>query len=127
MSRPTKAQIEAGNEALRVGFEWVERTIKHPDAFPDFMVILPFNPEFLSRVFTKERMRLWAELQRSRPKTLTELAGRLGRNVSRVRQDVLVLTGARLASITKVGNQVRAVAEAPNILIAGPTKGRRVR
>lgn len=116
----TRAQKRAADRAIEVGFEAVRRTIKNPDAFPDFMVVLPFDPDLLSRVFTPERLRIWAELRRSRPKTLTALAHRLGRNVSRVRQDVLVLERARLARTEKKGNRVRAFAEAPNILIAGP-------
>ena len=118
LSRPDK---RAADRALEVGFDWVERAIKHPEAYPDFMVLLPFNPKMLSRIFTEERMRVWAELHRSRPKSLTQLASRLGRNISRVRQDVMILENAHLARTEKKGNQVRAVAEAPNILIAVPT------
>lgn len=121
MRRYSRREIKNANRAIEVGFDWVQRAIKHPEAYPDFMVILPFNPKMLSRLFTQERLRLWAELHRSRPKSLTQLAQRLGRNVSRVRQDVLILEGAHLARTEKKGNQVRAVAEAPNIVIAAPS------
>lgn len=116
----TRAQKRAANRAIETGFRIVQQAIKNPDAYPDFMVILPFDPVLLSRVFTPERLRLWAELHRSKPRSLTELAGRLDRNVSRVRQDVLILQGVHLAKTEKKGNQVRVLAEAPHILIASP-------
>jgi predicted transcriptional regulator len=116
----TREEKRAAKRAIEVGFDWVQRAIKDPEAYPDFMVVLPFNPKMLSRIFTKERLRLWAELHRSRPKSLTQLAHKLGRNVSRVRQDVLVLEDAHLARTEKKGNRVRALAEAPNIVIALP-------
>lgn len=118
--RLTPAKKRAADRALELGFRVVQETIKNPDAYPDFMVILPFDPELLSRIFTPERLRLWAELHRSKPRSLTELANRLERNVSRVRQDVLILEGAHLAKTQKRGNQVSVVAEAPHILIASP-------
>lgn len=118
--RMTRARKKAADHALKVGFDIVRRTLQNPDAYPDFMVILPFDPELLSRVFTPERLRLWAELHRSRPRSLTELASRLDRNISRVRQDVLILEGVHLAKTHKKGNQVQVVAEAPYILVASP-------
>lgn len=116
----TRAQKKAADHALEVGFDFVRKAIENPDAYPDFLVVLPFNPELLSRVFTRERLRVWAELQRSKPKSLTELAQRLQRNVSRVRQDVMLLESVQLARTEKRGNQVRAVAQAPYIMIASP-------
>lgn len=116
----TRAQERAADRAIEVGFDLVERTIKNPGAYPDFMVVLPFDPEFLSRIFTKERLRLWAELYRTRPRSLTTLAKQVHRNVSRVRQDVLILERANLARTEKRGNEVRAWAQAPHIVIATP-------
>lgn len=117
----TPSKKAAADRAMKLGFDIVRRTIENPEAYPDFMVILPFDPELLSRVFTPERLRLWAELHRSKPRSLTELATRLDRNVSRVRQDVLILEGVHLAKTRKKGNQVEVTAEAPHILIASPT------
>jgi len=117
----TSAHKKAADRAIDAGFRIVQHAIRHPEAYPDFMVILPFDPELLSRVFTPERLRLWAELHRSKPKSLTQLASRLDRNVSRVRQDVLILEGVHLARTEKKGNEVRVTAQAPNILIASPS------
>jgi DNA-binding transcriptional ArsR family regulator len=119
-SRKKNAKREAA-AALEQGFAWVERAIKNPEAYPDFVVILPFDPAMLARIFTEERLRLWAELSRSRPDSLTELADRLGRNVSRVRQDLLILQDAHLVRTERKGNRVTAFAQAPSIIIAPPT------
>lgn len=116
----TRKQKKAADRAIETGFRIVQEAIKNPEAYPDVMVILPFDPDLLSRVFTPERLRLWAELHRSKPRSLTELAHRLDRNVSRVRQDVLILEGVHLAATEKKGNQVRVFAEAPHILISSP-------
>lgn len=120
MKGAPRARKKFASRAIRAGFDIVERAIRNPDAYPEFMVIVPFDPEMLPRIFTRQRMRVWAELYRTRPQSLTQLAGRLGRNVSRVRQDVMVLENARLARTQKKGNRVRAFAQASGILIAPP-------
>ena len=107
-------------QRLKSAFAFLEKTLEQPDVYPEFMVILPYDPKLLSRIFTEQRLRLWAELHRSKSRSLTRLAERLDRNVSRVRQDLLILENAHLATLTKVGTEVRAVAQAPHIVIAPP-------
>jgi predicted transcriptional regulator len=116
----TRKQRQAIKAAIETGFAIAQTTIKDPDAFPDELLILPFDPDRLAAIFTRERMRLWGELHRERPESLTALATRLGRNVSRVRQDVMILEDAHLARTVRHGNQVRIVAQAPNIVISSP-------
>lgn len=120
MTDLTRTEIEAADRALESGFEWVQRALRDPEAYPDFVVVLPFDPKTLSRIFTKERLRVWAALHQDRAESLTKLARRLGRNVSRVRQDLLILERAHLARLEKEGNRVRAFAQAPSIVIAPP-------
>ena len=108
----------------RKSMKAVERILlemdRSPDAFPDFVVVLPFDPPFLSSVFTEERLRLWAELRRATPKSITDVAEKLDRNVSRVRQDLLILEGAGLAKLRKRGRTVEATSDALHILIPSP-------
>jgi predicted transcriptional regulator len=115
-----KLSREQMQRRMKAAFAVLEKTLQREDDYLDFMVILPYDPKMLSRIFTEERLRLWAELHRSKSRSLTQLAKRLGRNVSRVRQDVLILESAHMATLTKVGTQVRAVAQAPHIMIAPP-------
>lgn len=117
MAKLTRKEMQ---RRLKPAFAFLEKTLEQPHAYPDFMVILPYDPKLLSRIFTEERLRLWAELHRSKSRSLTQLAKRLNRNVSRVRQDVLILEDAHLATLTKVGTEVRAIARAPHIVIAPP-------
>lgn len=98
----------------------IEDLMEHPEKYPEEIVLLPFDPRRLSSLFTPERLRLWRELRRSRPASISELARRLGRDVSRVRQDVLVLQGARLVESRRVGTRVRVYSRVRNVLVAGP-------
>jgi len=94
--------------------------LTHPNETPDFAVILPFDPKVLSSIFTEERLRLWAELKRSKPTTITDVADRLHRNVSRVRQDLLILEAAGLAKLEKKGRNVVPASDVLHIMIAAP-------
>lgn len=94
--------------------------IRHPEKYPDFVVVLPWDPAFLSSVFTEERLRLWAELRRTQPRSITEMAERLDRNVSRVRQDLLLLEKAGLAKLEKKGRTVEATSDVLHIMIPCP-------
>lgn len=98
----------------------LEHDLAHPGEGPDFAVVLPFDPKLLSSIFTEERLRLWAELKRSKPNTITEVAQRLQRNVSRVRQDLLILEKMRLAKLEKNGRQVRPTSDVLHIMIPAP-------
>lgn len=98
----------------------VKDLLDHPDAYPEEVVLLPFDPERLSAIFTPERLRIWKELSRTRPKSITELARRLDRDVSRVRQDLLVLQGARLVEARRKGVRVQVFSKAKNVIVAGP-------
>lgn len=107
-------------KAVKAVDRLLSKMFRNPEAYPDFVVILPFDPPFLSSVFTEERLRLWAELRRTKPKSITEMAQRLNRNVSRVRQDLLVLERAGLAKLEKKGIMVEATSDVLHILIPSP-------
>ena len=98
----------------------VRDVLKHPEAYPDEIVLLPFDPERLSALFTPERLRIWKELSTKAPPSITELAHRLGRDVSRVRQDILLLQGARLVETRRNGRRLEVFARAKNVVVAGP-------
>ena len=120
MKTMTGAQKKAFDAATRVFDSLIQQALKDVDNAPEFAIVLPFDPEILSQIFTRERLRLWWELYRSKPRSLTELAGRLDRNVSRVRQDVLLLERYHMVQTEKRGNEVRAWTRAPQIIIAPP-------
>ncbi len=98
----------------------LEHDLAHPDTAPEFAIVLPFDPKLLSSIFTEERLKLWAELKRSKPATITDVAERLHRNVSRVRQDLLVLEAAGLAKLEKKGRVVVPTSDVLHIMIAVP-------
>ncbi|MBI2077089.1 MAG: hypothetical protein HYT80_01780 [Euryarchaeota archaeon] len=118
--KPESGRVVPSRKAMRAVEKLLDHMLKHPEAFPDFVVVLPFDPRFLSSVFTEERLRLWAELRRTMPRSITEVAERLDRNVSRVRQDLLLLEQAGLAKLQKRGTKVEATSDALHIMIPSP-------
>lgn len=115
-----KNRIAPSKKAMKAVNRLLSEMIRHPEAYPDFVVVLPFDPPFLSSLFTEERLRLWAELRRSKPKSITEMAQRLDRNVSRVRQDLLLLEKAGIVKLEKKGITVAASSEVLHIMIPSP-------
>lgn len=115
-----KRPVAANKRPMAAVEKLLTEMMDHPEAFPDFVVILPWDPKFLSSIFTEERLRLWAELRRSKPKSITEMAERLDRNVSRVRQDLLLLERAGLAKMEKKGTTVQATSDVLHIMIPSP-------
>ena len=113
-------RILPDKRAMKAVDRLLSEMIKDPESYPDFVVILPWDPAFLSSIFTEERLRLWAELRRSKPKSITEMAERLDRNVSRVRQDLLLLEKAGLAKLEKKGTTVQATSDVLHIMIPSP-------
>src|SRR5687767_1434336 len=94
--------------------------IRNPDDYPRHFVVLPFDPPRLSGIFTEERLRLWGELSRSTPQSITAVAKRLNRNVSRVRQDLLLLQESGLATLQKEGRIVKATTRVLDIVVPSP-------
>ena len=115
-----KSPYVPNKQAMAAVDKLLEQMVDHPGAYPDFVVVLPWDPKFLSSIFTEERLRLWAELRRSKPKSITEMAERLDRNVSRVRQDLLLLERAGLARLEKKGTTVQATSDVLHIMIPSP-------
>jgi predicted transcriptional regulator len=94
--------------------------MKDPDSFPKRMIVLPFDPEFLSSIFTPERLRLWRLLHRSKTMSITQLAVKLERDVSRVRQDLLILQRSHLVKMARKGNTIQVSPTADHIIVASP-------
>lgn len=117
---PKKPHAKPHRKAMEAVDRLTSEMIQHPEKYPDFVVVLPWDPALLSSIFTEERLRLWAELRRTRPKSITEMAERLDRNVSRVRQDLLILERAGLAKLEKKGTTVHATSDVLDILIPSP-------
>ncbi len=98
-------------------FEFIERVQEHPERYPDEAVLFLLDPAEVSSVLTKERLRILRGLQTREYPSLVALARALGRDVSRVRKDLLVLKRLDLVGLSKSGNRIRATPTATGIYI----------
>ncbi len=114
---------------IDTAFEFLERVAEHPDRFPDEAVLFLMEPAEVASAVTKERLRLLRELEAGDYPSLTALARSLGRDVSRVRKDLLALERLGLVGFSRSGNRLRARASATGIYIPlfAPGKPRRAR
>jgi predicted transcriptional regulator len=98
-------------------FEFLERVAEHPERFPDDAVLFLLDPAEVASAITKERLRLLRELEARDHPSLLAVARALGRDVSRVRKDLLALERFGLVAFSKSGNRVRARPLATGIYI----------
>ncbi|SRR6266566_2269378 len=102
---------------IDAAFEFVGRVMERPDRFPDEAVLFLMDPAEVASVITKERLRILGKLEADEYPTLVALADALGRDVSRVRKDLLTLERLGLVQLSKSGNRIRARPTATGIYI----------
>lgn len=110
---------------IDIAFEFVERVAKQPERFPDEAVLFLTDPSDVASAITKERLRILREIGAKDYPSLVSLARALGRDVSRVRKDLVVLERLDLVGFSKSGNRVHARTTATGIYIPlfAPGKG----
>lgn len=108
--------VEMGRR-IDTAFGFLERVLSRPDRFPDEAVLFLMDPGQVASAVTRERLRLLRELEARDHPSVTALARALGRNVSRVRKDLLMLERLGLVRLSRSGNRVRAAASATGIYI----------
>lgn len=106
-------------------FEFIDRVRKHPERYPDEAVLFLLEPAEVASALTKERLRILRELQRADYPSIMALARALGRDVSRVRKDLVILERLDLVGFSKSGNRIRATPTATGIYIPLWTPERR--
>jgi len=114
-------KIEIPEEEMRarfnMAFEFLDRVIEDPDRYPDRLVIFFWSDEELSRLFTKERLKLLRKVKEKTYRSITELAKELGRDISSVRKDLKLLEGYGLVKLERVGNEVRISSDKEGIYV----------
>jgi len=102
---------------IDTAFEFLGRVAEHPDRFPDEAVLFLMDPGEIASALTKERLRILRELEARAYPSLTALAQSLGRDVSRLRKDVMALERLGLVAFSKSGNRLLARPTATGIYI----------
>src|SRR2546430_778670 len=88
---------------IDTAFEFLGRVAEHPDRFPDEAVLFLMDPGEIASALTKERLRILRELEARAYPSLTALALRLGRDVSRLRKDMMAWGPRVPVAFTKPG------------------------
>ena len=106
-------------------FAFVERVVEQPDQYPDEAILFLLDPAEIASAVTKERLRLLRELSARDYPSIFDLARSLGRDVSRVRKDLVALERLDLVTFAKSGNRIRVRPAATGIYIPlfRPRKG----
>ncbi len=102
---------------IDTAFEFLGRVAEHSDRFPDEAVLFLMDPGEIASALTKERLRILRELEARAYPSLTALALRLGRDVSRLRKDMMALERLGLVAFSKSGNRLLARPTATGIYI----------
>lgn len=114
-------KIEVSEEEVRArfnkAFELLDRVLEDPDRYPDTLVIFFWSEEELSRLFTKERLKLLKKVKQKVYRSITELAREVGRDISSVRKDLKLLEGYGLVKMEKTGNEVTISSDKEGIYV----------
>lgn len=102
---------------IDTAFAFLERVANRPDRFPDEAVLFLMDPGEVASAVTRERLRILRELEARDHPSVMALARALGRDVSRVRKDLLMLERLGLVRLSRSGNRLRATASATGIYI----------
>ncbi len=86
-----------------------DNVFENPNAFPDNTVIFTWDEKELSRLFTKERLRLIKTIREKKPKTIKKLAEKLDRKLSAVSRDLSILEGLGVIKLEKKGRKVKPI------------------
>lgn len=98
-------------------FAFVDRVARQPDRYPNEAILFLLDPAEIASAVTKERLRLLRELSARDYPSIFDLARTLGRDVSRVRKDLIALERLDLVTFAKSGNRIRVRPAATGIYI----------
>lgn len=98
-------------------FEMVKEAARHPELFPDKVVIVSLAQEQKDSILTKSRIELIKAINRRNPKTVNELAAIVQRNPAAVSRDLAVLENYGILELVKAGRQRQPVIEKDMLMI----------
>lgn len=90
---------------------FIRESIKHPERTPDDILLLSLSKDELTQLFTRRRIELIEAIKKNEPKTMSELAGLLKRELSAIERDLKILEGLGLLRLEKKGREVTPVIE----------------
>lgn len=85
---------------------YLNKVWKEPDKFPDKGLLLSMSDEEITKIFTKERLRLIRLIQEKKPKNATELSRLVERRLSAVIRDLELLESFHIVELQKQGKNI---------------------
>lgn len=110
--------MAAVKKNIESAFELAREIIENPEKFPRKFLAIPLDPETVSRLLSKERIRLLRAVRTNRRfESVSKLALELKRDQGRISRDLAVLAKAGLVVVERRGKSklVRA-SERPIVL-----------
>ena len=90
---------------------FIRESIRHPEKTPDDVLLLSLSKDELTQLFTRKRIELIETIKKNEPKTMSELAGLLKRELSAIERDLKILEGLGLVRLEKKGREVTPLIE----------------
>ena len=84
-------------------FKLVETAIKYPELMPEKLAVISLSQDKLNELLTPARRKLILAIKTNSPKTVTELAGFVGRKQEAVSLDLKVLANYGIVSFEAKG------------------------
>jgi len=103
-SKKEKAKMIEKN--IENAFQVIHNAIKNPDKYGDDSIVLLLDDEDIAALFTKERLRLIRLIRERSFSSISELARKVRRDVSRVKKDLGLLEKHGIVHLTRDKNCV---------------------
>ncbi len=85
---------------------YLNKVWKNPGKYPDKGLLLSLSDKEVTKIFTKERLKLVRLIQDRKPKNATELSGLAGRRLSAVIRDLEILEKFHIVELQKKGKSI---------------------
>ncbi len=92
------------------------------DSLPDKALLLSLSDGEITRIFTKERLRLIKTIDQRHPGTISELSRLLERNLVAVERDLKILQDFGIVKLEKKGKEVTPTIEKKALILPLQTK-----
>lgn len=92
------------------------------DSLPDKTLLLSLSDAEITKIFTKERLRLIKTINQKHPKTISELSKIVERNLVAVERDLKILEDFGIVKLEKKGKEVMPTIEKKVLILPLQTK-----
>lgn len=96
---------------------FIDDVIERPEKYPDKLVVFTLSDEELSKVFTRERLKILRTISRVAVPSVKDLANTLHRDMAAVHRDLVLLQKCSLVKLKREGQRVRPIIDKEGIFL----------